>query len=48
MIPEAGYVEVDVLFEPRDVWVGMFVDWPRVYICLVPMVAIRLTWRRSL
>jgi hypothetical protein len=43
MIPK-----VDVLLEPRDVWVGMFFDWPKVYICLVPMVAIRLTWRRRL
>jgi hypothetical protein len=40
MIPK-----LDVLFEPSDVWVGTFFEWPKVYICFVPMVAIRLTWR---
>jgi hypothetical protein len=42
--------EVAVYFEKRDIWVGIFVD-PQpdrltVYVCLVPCVPIRLTWRK--
>lgn len=45
---------LQLLFEPRDLWVGIY--WNRnhvvwgsvieVYICLVPMLPIRFAWTR--
>lgn len=47
-------VNVRFLFEPRDLWVGVYWTtdpWPkgpivRVYLCLVPMLVIRFSWWR--
>jgi hypothetical protein len=49
-------MNIRLLFEPRDVWVGVFwtrlrfYDPPRrrwdVYVCLVPMLPIRFRWWR--
>lgn len=50
-------MKVRLLFEPRDLWVGVYwdredigsanglfgCDW-RVYICVVPMLPIRISW----
>lgn len=46
--------KIKIYFEPRDIWVGVYwsrsqsltqlVDILRVYICIVPMLPIRLTW----
>lgn len=35
---------VRVYFEPRDVWVGVYVSEDAVYVCLLPCLVIR--WRR--
>ena len=45
---------VRVKFEPRDLWVGVFVDkswweggrrWHRLYVCLLPTLPIVIAWR---
>lgn len=39
---------LSVLFEPRDLWVGVY--WTKtvwtftVYICIIPMLPIKLNW----
>ena len=42
-----------LLFEPRDIWVGIYIAkpsvgiagrWQSIYICIVPMLPIRITW----
>lgn len=44
-----------LLFEPRDIWIGAYIKAPywegpalrqEVYICLVPMLPILVTWTR--
>lgn len=39
---------VTIYVEPRDVWIGLYVAPGAIYICLLPMLVIRLTrpWRR--
>jgi hypothetical protein len=37
-------------FEPRDVWVGIYWNWPGpvrfdLYICLLPMLPLHLSWK---
>ncbi len=41
-------MRVAVRFEPRDLWVGAYVDTHklRVYICLLPMFPIIVEWGR--
>lgn len=42
---------VRILFEPRDIWVGVY--WKRehlltwIYVCIIPMLPIRLTFERG-
>jgi hypothetical protein len=46
--------EIKLKFEPRDVWVGVYWDKVRsiesaytrldVYVCIVPMLPVRLRW----
>jgi hypothetical protein len=45
---------VRVKFEPRDIWLGVFVDrtwyemdrkWHRLYICVLPTLPLIVTWR---
>lgn len=31
-------------FQPRDMWVGVYIARSDIYVCLVPMLVIR--WRR--
>lgn len=45
-------VKVKIYFEPRDLWIGVY--WDRkgsilthVYVCLVPCLPIRFTWRHE-
>ena len=48
-------VSVRLIWEPRDFWIGVY--WERVYevyergfdlyVCLVPMFPIRISWGRS-
>jgi hypothetical protein len=45
-------VSVKLIWEPRDLWIGVY--WQRdsvddliVYICLLPMLPVRLHWVRS-
>lgn len=35
---------LSLLFEPRDIWLGVFIGPGAVYVCLVPCVAVR--WAR--
>lgn len=42
-------MRLSIKFEPKDLWVGVF--WDRcgfsgyvVYVCLIPMLPIRLEW----
>jgi hypothetical protein len=39
---------VRVKFEPRDLWLGVFVDTVkrRVYVCLVPMLPVVIRYGR--
>jgi hypothetical protein len=48
-----GPIWVRVLFEPRDLWLGIYVPKPHwemgckirgVYICMIPCVPIHVTW----
>ena len=32
-----------IYFEPRDIWVGVYVAYTAVYVCPLPMVVIRWT-----
>lgn len=46
--------EINIYFEPRDLWIGVYwtrieliselVDEFRIYICLIPRFPIRLVW----
>lgn len=47
-------LDVSLLFEPRDVWVGLFVDKPtssgrfkfrRLYVTVLPMLPVRVRLR---
>jgi hypothetical protein len=50
--------KISVYFEPRDIWIGIY--WTRktdtaklmeefyVYICILPMIPIRLVWQRDI
>ena len=42
---------ISVAWEPRDIWVGMYWDAQPydlfVYVCVVPLIPIRLHWKRS-
>lgn len=48
----AVQLQVRVKFEPRDVWVGVYVAKPeaaipwtrRVYMCLIPMLPLVVSW----
>ncbi len=55
---EYSGVVIKLLFEPRDLWVGVFWDRDavptpygplytnyRVYVCIVPMFAIKVSWK---
>ena len=41
-------LSVELIFEPRDLWIGVF--WDRlallvnVYVCIVPMLPLRFVW----
>lgn len=40
--------ELSLVFEPRDLWVGLYWTWEtetmlNLYVCLLPMLPIRLT-----
>jgi hypothetical protein len=39
-------VRLKVYFEPRDVWVGVYVGLLYVYVCPLPFLVIR--WKRRL
>lgn len=36
---------LSILFEPRDCWVGAYVGYHAIYVCLLPFLVIR--WLRS-
>ena len=44
-------MRVQIKFEPRDLWVGVY--WERrfgflnIYVCLLPMLPIKLSFRRK-
>lgn len=44
-------MSASILFEPRDLWIGVFWDRKpgelRIYVCLVPMLPLLLTFRRQ-
>lgn len=49
-----GRLGVAILFEPRDAWIGVYVDpqtesifdrYVAVYLCMLPFVPIRVTWQ---
>lgn len=37
---------ISVYWEPRDLWVGIYVARDAIYICLLPTLVIR--WRKAL
>lgn len=46
-------VSIRVAFEPRDLWLGVYVDkpwwemgylWRRLYVCIVPTLPIVIVW----
>lgn len=51
-----GHVWVSLMFEPRDLWFGVYWDrptpsgWHRsldVYVCLLPLLPLKFQWRRQ-
>ena len=36
---------IELKWEPRDLWIGVFVGVDAVYICLLPTIVIKLTRR---
>jgi hypothetical protein len=51
MIGQRWIIRVE--FQPRDLWIGIFVDkswwemgqhWQRVYICIIPIFPIMISW----
>lgn len=36
---------IEFKWEPRDLWVGVYVGEEAVYICLLPTVVIKISWR---
>jgi hypothetical protein len=46
-VKRAPVLTFALFFEPRDLWVGIYIDtWGRrIYICPVPMFGLRIVWR---
>ena len=36
---------LSLVFEPRDLWVGVYVAYGAVYVCLIPCLPVR--WERN-
>ncbi len=47
---EIGDVQIVPMFEPRDIWIGVYWnredDYNEFYVCLLPMLPIRFLWGR--
>lgn len=46
-----GEVQIVPMFEPRDIWIGVYwnreEDYSEVYVCILPMLPIRFLWTRK-
>lgn len=46
-IERAPVITIALLFEPRDLWVGVFLDTRKraIYILPLPCLGVRVSWR---
>lgn len=41
-------MKVHILFEPRDLWIGVYWDRQRgIYLCIIPCFPIHITFTRA-
>jgi hypothetical protein len=38
-------MNIRIAFKPQDLWIGLYIERRRVYICLLPTLPICITWR---